>query len=450
MRALVLALLPAVAFAPAASASGLVLPPALRPIYDLAGGAPPEFGADALLRLAANNKVKDRTTRIVIIEQAFDMASRATQDVKLAGAPGAIADTEAGMRAQSYAMSLDAVSLQARAIEAMLKLNAPQAREMMLEARRPSLAPLTCADALTYDVSPYYEALTGVLSRSFTPAERAKEEHVNFALEFLSRVHAIAEVAPALRMIETAASFTPEQRNLLEVRAGSLMTSVDEDSRSFEAEQSEIGSVMPKQLGAAFAKLQQRMTQGTVCQVLETGKFATVIPATPDPEGTAAEPQPLWTSPTAKQIIADARNVRFPGGLISAGLPQTKPVDWEQGFLSILDRLSSWQPEGEEPDAQFYHEKCILYEGLMDVAPTPEMRRRILEDFFSLVSSSNIERASPEEWFFHVPEMIHRIPSATSAEQAAALDLVSRTGDPALILYATLEKLLPPDFGADR
>ncbi len=450
MRALVLALLPAVAFTPATSAAALVLPPALRPVYDLAGGAPPEFGADALLRLAANNKVKDPTTRLVLIEQAFDMASRATEAVRLVGAPGAIADTEAGMRAASYALGLDAVSLQARAIEAMVKLNAPQAREMMLEARRPSLAPLTCADALTYDVSPYYEALTGVLSRSFTPKERAKEEHVNFALEFLSRVHAIAEIAPVLRMIETASSFTPDQRTLLEVRAGSLMTSVDADSRSFEAAQFAIRSVMPKQLGAAFAKLQQRMTQGTVCQVLETGKFATVIPATPDVEGTAAEPQPLWTSATAKQIIADARNVRFPGGLISSGLPQTKPVDWEQGFLSILDRLSSWQPEGDEPDAQFYHEKCILYEGLMDVAPTPELRRRILEDFLSHVTSSNLERDSPEEWFFHVPEMIHRIPSTTPAEQAAALDLVSRTGDPALILHATLEKLLPPDFGVSR
>ncbi len=439
-----------VALAGAMPAAELQIPAALRPIADLAGSAPPEFGADALLRLAASREVRDRPTQAALIEQAFEMAARAHEAVPRVAVAGANVDTEAGMRAQGYALGLDTVSLQSRAVLTILRLDAGRARRMMEDARRPALQPLACADALTYDVSRFYESLTAVLNQAFPAAERAKEEHVRFALEFLAGVTSPAQLAPALRMIADASTFTPAQRDVLEAQAGALMGSVDADSRSFLAAQSDIAAALPASLQAAFAKLKQRMAQGTVCAAPQAGKIVTVTPASPDAAGAMPEPGPLWSSAGAKAMLAAARDVRYPGGLVSSRPPQGATADWQGQFVELLGQLAAWQPDGEESAAQFYHEKCTLYEGLVDVAPTEALRVRLLDDFLAFVTSSGVASDSPEEWFFHVPAMVKRIPYADAAEASNALEQVARTGDAALTLYATLEKLLPSSPGAKR
>ena len=61
---------------------------------------------------------------------------------------------------------------------------------------KPTLAPLTCDDALVYEPSAFYQALSAVVNGAFTPQERAKDEHVNLLLDALAQVASPSQLAP--------------------------------------------------------------------------------------------------------------------------------------------------------------------------------------------------------------------------------------------------------------
>ncbi len=57
-------------------------------IADLAAAAPPEFAADALLRIVESGKLADKNARRELVEQAFQLAASAKFPVRMEGLPG--------------------------------------------------------------------------------------------------------------------------------------------------------------------------------------------------------------------------------------------------------------------------------------------------------------------------------------------------------------------------
>src|SRR5579864_4554568 len=141
-------------------------------IVELAHAAPPEFAADALLRVVESGKIPDRNTRRDLLEQAFRLASSARFPVRMRGVPGSMLDTRSGNLSKAYDLQLDALSLESRAVRDMLPLDAAKARELFENIVRPSLATLTCDDALVYDVGEFYQTLAAVANATFTQKER--------------------------------------------------------------------------------------------------------------------------------------------------------------------------------------------------------------------------------------------------------------------------------------
>lgn len=425
-----------------------VIPAAYRGIVDLAGAAPAEFGADALLRVVETGKIEDKPTRAALIERAFAMAEGAREPMRRRVVHGAGVDTLAGMRSVAYGLTLDAESLEARAVKLMLKLSPGRARAMFGEMTRPSLDPLKCTDALVYDVSAYYEALGEVLDRAFTPAEKAREDQVNFALGALAGMRSPVEVAPAVRMVERAAAFTQAQREIVESRLGAVMEAMEADDRSYEEVRADIDAVLPAGLRGEAAKFGQRMRAAEACGVpAAAGQGAAVDPNAAQAKATMPEAKPLWTAPEAKTILATARDIRFPGG---AAFPKSVPAgtdDFVDRFNAMLNDVAAWQqPEGDDPFA-YFHEKCTLYEGLVDVAPAGAPRRRLTEDFAAYLAASSVQSDEPEDWYLHARDMIHRIPYTTEAEHEQALDAFTKTGNAALTLLVVLEQKIPPHVG---
>ncbi len=433
-----------------ARAGELVVPERYRPILALAGGAPPEFASDAILRVVETGRIEDKPSRAALIEQAFAAAAGAREAVMRRVVRGAGIDTEAGMRDGGYRLGLDAVSLQSRAVGLMLKLDAARARVLFGEMSRPALQPLSCRDALVYDVSAYYEALAGVLDKSFSGPERAREDHVNFALNSLAAMTSPAELGPGLRMLRAVSSFTAPQRELLESRLGAVMEAMPPDGRSFEAARMEIDAALPSVLRDEWLKFGQRMAGSQACGVPVASGAAMVAPAAGSAQDTMPETGPLWATNEAKAMLASARAIRFPGG---AAFPSGGPAgqgDFQERFTALLNELGAWQPPEGEDAAAYYHEKCTLYEGLVDVAPAGGPRRRLIEDFAAFAAASTLQRDRPEEWFLHVQGMMHRVPFTSDGEKNQALDALARTGNPAMTLYAALERLIPSRPGGQN
>ena len=115
------------------------LPPNLQPLYELALAAPPEFAADALLRLTTAPGVRNRMLKRTLIEQAFQLAGQAHEPYyRMALDPG---DSREAVIAAAAPFKLDALSLQSRAAEAMSRVDAKAALAMFSAIPHPKLPP---------------------------------------------------------------------------------------------------------------------------------------------------------------------------------------------------------------------------------------------------------------------------------------------------------------------
>ena len=61
------------------------LPEPFRSISDLASAAPPEFTADALLRIVESGGLADQNARRELVEHAFQLAASAKFPVRMVG-----------------------------------------------------------------------------------------------------------------------------------------------------------------------------------------------------------------------------------------------------------------------------------------------------------------------------------------------------------------------------
>lgn len=217
------------------------LPEPYQSIVDLAGAAPPEFAADALLRVVESNKIPKRDTKRDLVEQAFRLAAMAKFQIRMHGVAGTLVDTRSGYLSRAYDLKLDALSLQSRAVRDMLPIDSAKARELFQEIPRPALPPLTCYDPLFYDVSDFYQTLGAVVQSAFTPQERKKEEDLNFLLDYMGQVSSPAQLAPVARLIKSA-SVSSQQRDILWTKFYGLLESMQPDGRSFSAALDDIKS----------------------------------------------------------------------------------------------------------------------------------------------------------------------------------------------------------------
>ena len=174
------------------------LPSDLQSIHDLAMAAPPEFAADALLRLAASPKIADRKLKRELIEQALQLAPRAQNAYERVAVPGTATDTRSGFLAAALALRLDALSLQARAIAGLLALDKAAAVTALNSVPHPNIAPLKCDYPLVPDLSAYYAALGAAVEQALN---NDPDERTRFLLSAISRMNSVAEVSPMARML---------------------------------------------------------------------------------------------------------------------------------------------------------------------------------------------------------------------------------------------------------
>ena len=184
MRLVVLLLIPVLFGAEPAK-----LPEPFRSISDLASAAPPEFTADALLRMVESGKLADRNARRELVEHAFQLAASAKFPVRMVGVQGTTTDTASGSLSQAHTLKLDALSLESRAVRAMLPIDTTKARELFGQIVKPALPALTCDDALVYDPSEFYQALSVVVNGTFTAKEECHEKLQHCAAFCIRKSH---------------------------------------------------------------------------------------------------------------------------------------------------------------------------------------------------------------------------------------------------------------------
>ena len=322
------------------------LPPALDHIVQLANATPPEFEANALLEVAAAPKL-DPALRKDLINRAFHIAPGAQLQTPL-NAITQVADTPDGMLAAAARLKLDTLSLQTRAVRAMLPLDKKAARNLFLEINPPTIE-TTCGQTLIPDVADLYATLGLVANSTFTEREREKEQHINLLLTYMSRAASPVEIAPIEQMIANL-NLTPDQHDALIIRLNGLRQSL----------------------------------------------AAPNCPA-------AKKPATFWQSDQAKHLYEAGVRLRS---------ERADTPEWRRQLTDYLAELAAWTPAGEKDEATYFHEKSIIYEMLIELTPAGPDRENEITAFVDLLASSNLQRDKPAEWFAHAESLITRTRNA--------------------------------------
>ena len=303
----------------------------------------------------------------------------------------------------------------------MLPVNRLRARQLFTEMAAPVVLPLSCADALVPDVSTFYDTLATVAMSTFTERERAKEEHINFLLGYLAQVTSPVQLAPVLHLVQ-AVDFTPAQRDVVVGRVNGILEGMQLEQRAFSATLPDVRSAVTPETSASFDKYTQRGKSGTRC-------------ADDSPQF-----ERYWQSSDAKRIFEEAVKLRMsPSGTMLSAADRSKG-DWQLRLTDFLKDLANWTSAQDSSDAAFFHEKCAVYEALLDLTPPGAQRDKALERFVGFLAGSTLQQQSSVEWFSHASLMYERLKNAGDGDAGKLLDAYRASGSPELMLFVGIER----------
>lgn len=407
------------------------LPEPYRSLAELAQAAPPEFAADALLRLVESGKIADRNARRDLVDQAFHLAATAKFSMRMHGLPGTTTDTRSGFLSRAYDLKLDGLSLQSRAVRDMLPIDKSKARDLFQEIPKPVLPPITCDDAMVYDVSAFYQALGAVADAAFTEKERAKDDNITFVLDYLGQATSPAQLAPLAAVVKSVGA-TPEQREILWNRFNGLLESSQPDGRSYSATLSSLSSDMGPEAQVSFDKYKQ------------SSKGCPNDSSDQKSSDRTPKLEPYWQSSAAKQLLADGLRLRSTADGHTYSDTERATPEWQERLAAYLSEMAGWTSGDEQSEADYYHQKCIVFEALVELLPPGEQRDKVLIDYVDFISNSNVQQQSPVEWFMQANSMLDRVRTANNGEFAKLSDAFQHSGSPVLVLEMALEKVLGP------
>jgi hypothetical protein len=382
------------------------LPPNLQPLYELALAAPPEFAADALLRLTTAPGVRNRMLKRTLIEQAFQLAGQAHEPYyRMALDPG---DSREAVIAAAAPFKLDALSLQSRAAEAMSRVDAKAALAMFSAIPHPKLPPVPCDQALVPLVQEYYVAAGAVAATIGDTNERTR-----FLSAVISGMTSNVEITPASGLVGHS-----------EILGGaflSRLSALPPDPRAYRLLAPEIESTL------------SLFNQDTVIPYRAKQKAANCGDQKPKLDL-------LWQSDTAKQIFSSGRSLWIrPDGTIATDADRSTE-EWARRAADFLSTLESWSPDGDS-DLVFFHQRAFAYEGVLTFVPPGPIRNKVLVAYLGFLNQSNVQQPSPVEWYWHARVLLDRAPDQQARNEVLAA--FRESGNVILSLEAALDALSP-------
>jgi hypothetical protein len=457
-------------------------------IIDLASAVPPEFGADVLIRLVESNQIPDHAKKIDLLKRSFELAESAEQPVKRTALPGSAVDTRSGYLDSAYSMNLDTLSLQSRVVNNMLTLDRTVARDLFNEIRLPKLTPLPCEEPLAYDLSPFYESLANVFRSGFAIQERREGRDIALLTSNISNFQSHSQFVSIVKMLQSLDLSPAQLGDISGLLAGSLQA-LKGDERSFTNAirsgtlASTAGLIV--QLNAkrvpSFAVLQalrvylvSNFREASCADIMRkpaeksslreaaqyfvadfdkrlqaTGQSGEIAPISEDElAGARVGPGPsihyYWKSASTKELLADIQRLRFGDKNTPISVSERTKSEWGSRLTDFVTKLESWRPDSE-PEDDFFHEKSVLYESLIELIPRDEPERlKVIKSYVGFLEQ-NSHRKSRSEWFLHVENLLSRLSPAVHTEgRTDVLRAFLSSSDPILNLYALVAQSQPP------
>jgi hypothetical protein len=431
-------------------------------------GAPPEFAADVLLRIAGSARVTDPAWKQRLITEAFLRAYAAAESYRrtsLRVPP----DSHQGAEVEAYATGLTRATLQVRAVHLMLTLSIARAREIF-EWMDVSPAATSCVDPLVPAVDEYYNLISELARRAF-PHQRS--EGLQFLEFYLWRAHLPSEmpaVIAAVQQFRPMGDEMPQVEGFLDavLGAGSL------DARGFSAADIDIiGRMADLQF---FARQQLQIpgwflmdtTRAYVVKHLAGPRCSdsateALMPAIFNGaltllgigdtevkriEGPVIAPSTLlqqakidlfWQTGAARQLYASWLGLR---GRDKNPVPESvrRTKEWQDAADVFLTQLDHWNGRDTPNERDYLYQKATLYTDLIDIAPKGPARTRAIQNMLDFLRHEDRDRAARPLWFVFVKRLLEL---SDGDRRAEILTSMEQSGHPVIALYARTDRLLP-------
>ena len=476
MRSFVLFLLPALCW-PAS------IP--LDQLITMARSAPPEFAAEALIRIADLDQVA-RERKIGLLEDAFQRAASAPIPYKRRPSIVQVAGP-AGFYNRAASQELDAMSLRLKVVRAMLQLDTARARAMFLRIPPIKLPQLKCEEFMVYDLDAFYDVLEHVSRESFTPAEVEKGEPFQLIQPYIAAISSPVQLPGAARLI-AASNFSDADFESLVSQFGKNMVKIMGDDRSFTfaaagpqiraiVQAAEKRKMPTAPLLEAYRLYIVNNMSGNRCadddmMVNQGTSFAFADPRGvekqgPDPaayfndhlrvppfqEIKPNEVAPLKVEGVAsglrgcedeicKAMVQQYNALIFDQDRAAYPVAHRDTDEWKKQAADLLTAMAEWKSASPLAAPAHFRDKTSLYSDLANLQPNATARLQVLRAELTYVVKDKAAAQNREQWFLPINGMIGRV-TLDPMGLAPLKDDLAKTNDPVVALFTELESLAP-------
>jgi acetyl esterase/lipase len=456
-------------------------------LIDELRATPPEFAADSMIKLSAHPEIDD-DWRKEILEEAFRIAFDAKYPLKMKHLDDAATETRSGYKSRAFDLGMDRMSLQLLAIINLARIDPKKARLLWGEMPKPELAPRKCEDTLIYDLLNYYQSIAQMARNTFTREEMRIGDDVKFVDSHLVNIASPSELTDAAVAI-LELRITDAYLNLLVETYSRALENIAKDNRSFwrSADESagaaialagvcERRSFPADFLLARYRDYVARQLSAPRCadnlasdgKLARQPKFVADLNAALDryqyiSKITSAEliPRvidrpalfhPYWTTPRARtllqkiQLLGYGQILKQPTRGKSNKPPEPRSFDerqtseWQYKLSDFLRSMAEWKPEHEASRVDYFHQKCRLYNELLELSPNSDVRLRMIDEYMAFLEQNRFECESFIDWYMHVSDLLRRVRSMKEEEKKQALEAIRYSNDHVLQLSV---KLIP-------
>jgi len=396
---------------------------------------------------------------------------------------------------------MDRLSLQLLAIINLIRLDRAKARSLWNEMQKPRLAPLKCEDSLVYDISLYYLAIMEMARKAFTPEEMRTGEEARFVDSHIVNIASPAGVIEAAQAIKDFKA-TRIQFNALVETYSRALENVAKDNRSFWVKSDQVSAValalavecerrvIPSDfLIGHFRDYLATQLSAPRCADNLTGEGRSARPPKfvtdfnqalksydyiPQFTGDDTRPRKIdvpagylsyWRTPRAKSLFEKIHVLRFgqsnkqtardkQPARADSNKPPTplsfearQSSQWQYQLSDFLREMAEWKPEHEASKDDYFHQKCYLFNELLELSPNSLMRLRMIAEYMAFLEQNRFERESFIEWHLHVTDLLRRLRVMEKGERGQAIEALRDSNDHVLQLCV---KLMPALEAATR
>jgi len=448
-------------------------------LVDQARALSPEFRADTLLRLSDSPLVTETTWKQELIEEAFWSGAHASLPYPQWADRRSDSVAENAVRQNR----LEALTLQIRAVHAMLALDPQKALRLYEQIQPPMLPKLACSTVFTPVVLDYYQTAVFVFEGAFTPKQRKQGDDFRFLQQLIASVQSPSQVSPALEMIFAVKVSPTQHLDLLSLFATEFQ-GISRSDREYGATETALVSAVtpdrlqPSEAGVLLPALRPyivRHISGRRCtdNMPASGKPAisaegfNALAAKFDPAGDRYKPiSTEETKPLAddgsyqenltgqspqSQAIQDA--LRWlthgererDGKMLRWTLEERSTQDWLAHYDDAVKLVYDLKEKDENSLEAFFCTKSDALNLLAVLVPPGPARERAMDAYREFLEQSYSSIRNHNLWFTMFRHMLYTARfSDDPKDKAWILDELARSSNPVIALYAKLETRVGP------